>query len=255
MKGAEMKKLFVVLSSIMIFAPIQLLATMSQTELLHILTNKGGILRMRHPQPRHDAMKSLVARGDASLDELSGSLVLAAHTLEFSSDDHDLNAQRFAITALGSFGTENALPYLEETVKGKDLGRAKNAMSSLVKLSERLPAALQILSTAMNTERAEDDDFRQATYFRIENEFDFANLSDERSEQLIAFLLSATETETHQAAQLDTLLCKVKGDYAESQERLCFVRRIAAVERQESKGDGYFSSVEHKLKSVGGLEQ
>lgn len=243
-----------VIAAIMFFPPTQLLAKMSQAELLNVLTNSRGILRMRHPQPRHDVMRSLVAGGDVSPDELSEALVFAAKTLGSSSDSYDLNAQRFAISALGSFGTENALPYLEETVMGKDIGRAQNAMSSLVKLSARFPSALQILSTAMNTERVEDRDFKQATYFRIENEFDFANPTHEHLEQLVAFLLSATESEICQAAQLDSLLCKVKADYSASQERIRFVNRLASVEREEGKSDGYFSAIERELQSAGDSE-
>ena len=214
---------------------------------LLILTNETGILRLEHPWDRQDAFRAMLG-GGMKPDELSALLVSAAEALSKSKGVLDADARRFAVSALGEFGTTNALPFLERTMGGGDRFWSIAAMWAAVNLSDREPLALQRISSVLSDGRAGDASFHREVYSRIAVSFDYGRPSAASRKALCDFLVGLTAFETVAANDLDDLLCKVVPEFRESQERLRMAARLARAERDKGVENGRFQVLEASLR-------
>jgi hypothetical protein len=211
------------------------------------LTNR--ILRMEHPWDRDDSFRAVLDSGRMTPDELSSALVLAAESLAGATDPIDASSRRFAVSALGSFGTTNALPFLERGMRGNGPADPIEAMWSLVDLSARAPEAFGTIASALRAERREDARLHLDLYARIGDEFQYGKPDETRWKHLCGFLVERTESETVQAERLDELLCRVDPAFRESPERLRMAARLAEGERACGVTNGTFGALETSLRA------
>lgn len=182
-------------------------------------------------------------------DELSSALVLAAEALADATDPLDASSQRFAVSALGEFGTTNALPFLERGMRGDGPADRIDAMWATVNLSRREPAALKRLSAVLRDGRPGDVGFRRDVYSRISVSLEYSETDETRRQALCGFLLGATTFETSAAGQLDELLCRVEPEFKDSPERLRMAERLAEAELASGVTNGTFRALETALRA------
>ena len=185
-------------------------------------------------------------------DELSSTLVLAAESLAGATNWIDADSRRFAVGALGEFGTTNALPFLERGMRGDGPADPIDAMWSLVDISERIPEALETIASALRAERREDARLHFDLYARIGDEFEYGKPDETRRKALCGFLLERTDGETVQAGQLDELLCRVEPAFRESPERFRMAARLAETELANGTTNGAFRALEASLSAQRG---
>ena len=214
---------------------------------LFVFTNR--ILRLEHPKDRNRAFHARLQRGAMTPDELSSALVLAAESLAGSTNWIDANSRRFAVNALGEFGTTNALPFLERGMRGDGPADPTDAMWATVNLSRREPIALERLSAVLRDGRQGDAGFRRDVYSRISVSLEYGKPDETRRKTLCGFLLGATSFETSAAGRLDELLCRVEPAFRESPERLRMASRLAEAELANGVTNGTFRALESSLRA------
>ena len=214
---------------------------------LFALTNDTGVLRLEHSWDREDAFRAMLGDG-MTPDELSSALVLAAESLADAKNPLDASSRRFAVSALGEFGTANALPFLEREMRDDGASDPIEVMWALVDLSERVPEAFGTISSALRIERRNDARLCLDLYARIDDEFAGDGPSGSRRKALVAFLLERTESETVQAGRLDELLCRVEPSFRESPERLRMAACLAEAELENGMTNGAFRALEASLR-------
>ena len=217
---------------------------------LAALTNR--ILRLEHSEDRDDIFRSFLASGKMTPDELSSALVLAAESLADATDPIDASSRRFAVSELGLFGTTNALPFLERTMREGDAFWSVAAMWAAVNLSHREPAALGCISGVLRDGRPGDSGFRRDVYSRVAVSLDYEKPDETRRTELCGFLLGATAFETIAAGQLDELLCRVEPEFKDSPERLRMAARLAEAELANGTTNGAFRALEASLRAKRG---
>ncbi len=220
---------------------------------LFTVTNR--ILRLEHGEDRDDVFRYFLASGKMTPDELSSTLVLASETLAGAKNPLDANSRRFAVSALGGFGTTNALPFLERTMREGDAFWSVAAMWAAVNLSHREPAALECISGVLRDGRPGDAGFRRDVYSRVAVSLDYEKPDKTRRNALCGFLRGATAFETDAAGQLDELLCRVEPEFRDSPERLRMAVRLAEDERARGVTNGMFRALASSLRAKADAEE
>lgn len=231
-------------------------AQMTRADLRDFLAGEYGVLRYEHPFEAAEAFRDLLSQGQTTPDDLSAVLVETAEAYSTAEDRLDYNVGRFARDYLGEYGTPNAIPFLETTMREDGGSGGTFAAWQLVKMGARHPEALERVGTILKDKTwADSGNARMRIYLWVGMMFEDGAPQQDYADRLRAFLLDAARVETHETEHLDHALCLAIPAYATSRERLHFAGRIAAIEKSEGRTDGPFTALESELRAAGIAEQ
>lgn len=231
-------------------------AQMTRADLWEDLVGEDGALRYEHPWDADASFRALLEQGRTTPDDLSAVLVEIAETYSTAENRLDYNVGRFARDHLGEYGTPNAIPFLEKTMREDGGSGGTFAAWQLVKMGARHPEALDLVGSILKDKSWPDSgNARMRIYLWVGMMFEGGAPQQDYADRLRAFLLDAAGVETHETEQLDQALCLAIPSYATSRERLRFAERIAAIEKAEGRTDGHFTSLESELRAAGVAEQ